>query len=257
MICAIRHTLNSGNVVDVIASAIRPETRMVVLSHVLWNTGQVLPLSAIAQACRAQNPDCVIVVDAAQSVGVLPLRLSDYEIDAYAFTGHKWWCGPDGLGGLYIPEASLEKFEPTYIGWRAIREDKLGNPTRWQPDSRRFEVATSAFALMAGLQVSLSLHRSLGPAQACYDQMLALSQQLWSSLRQIPRITCLREEVPESGLVSFTVEGMEHGELVNQLEEIGYLLRLIKNPNCIRACIHYLTLPEEIEQLASQLRELL
>ena len=255
--CAIRHTLNGGDVVTAIASAIRPETRMVVISHVLWNTGQVLPLAEIARACRAQNPDCLIVVDAAQSVGVLPLSLGEYDVDAYAFTGHKWWCGPDGLGGLYIPEAYLEKFEPTYLGWRAIREDKQGNPTRWQPDSRRFEVATSAFALMVGLQTSLQLHRAMGTSQQLYEQMLVNSRQLWDSLKTIPRITCLREDAPESGLVSFMVEGADHSQLVNQLEAMGFLLRLIKNPNCIRACVHYLTLPDEIEQLVSQLKTIL
>ena len=249
---AIRHTLNGGDYVDAIASQVKPETRMLVISHVLWNTGQVLDLNAIASACRAKNPDILIVVDAAQSVGVLPLKLDQLDVDAYAFTGHKWWCGPDGLGGLYIPESSLEKFEPTYIGWRAIREDKLGNPTRWQPDSRRFEVATSAFALMIGLQQSLILHQSMGTAEQRYQQMLHSSQMLREGLSKLPHIHCLRETPPESGLVAFTIDETEHAALVHQLESQGFLLRLIKNPNCIRACVHYLTLPDEIEQLVSQ-----
>ena len=256
-ICEILPLVNGGNVVEAIAAQIGPQTRMVVLSHVLWNTGEVLPLTAIAQACRAQNPETLIVVDAAQSVGLLPLSLGEYDVDAYAFTGHKWWCGPDGLGGLYIPSNSLEKFEPTYIGWRGIREDPSGYPIGWVPDSRRFEVATSAFALMIGLQTALQLHSSFATAAQRYQQIVNLSQQLWQGLNQVPRIRCLKIDPPESGLVSFTIEGANHFQLVNQLEEMGFLLRLIKNPNCIRACCHYLTSPTEIEQLLHQLTALL
>ncbi|MEM9136251.1 MAG: aminotransferase class V-fold PLP-dependent enzyme, partial [Cyanobacteria bacterium P01_F01_bin.42] len=242
VVCPILSTPDDQAMVAAIASAVTSQTRMVVISHVLWNTGQILPLNEIAKACRAQNPDVLIVVDAAQSVGMMPLELGRLDVDAYAFTGHKWCCGPDGLGGLYIPAESLEKFQPTYIGWRAIREDKLGNPTRWQPDCRRFEVATSAFALMVGLQTSQDLHRTFGSPQARYERILELGQQLWKGLSDLPRVTCVRDEPPESGLVSFTIDGADHFQLVSQLEEQGFLLRLIKNPNCIRACVHYLTL---------------
>jgi L-cysteine/cystine lyase len=252
-VCQILQTLNGGDVVEAIASQVKPETKMVALSHVLWNTGQVLPLSEIITACRRQNPNAVIMVDAAQSVGVLPLALGDYDLDAYAFTGHKWWCGPDGVGGVYIPTSSLNKFEPTYLGWRAIREDQFGNPSRWQPDARRYEVATSSFALLMGLQASLQLHRSFATAETCYQRILALSELLWRGLQQIPTVTCLRESTPESGLVSFTVEGVDHSFLVAQLEEQGFFLRLIKNPNCIRACVHYLTLESEIAMLLEAL----
>ena len=91
IICSIMDTLNDGDPVAVIQGHLKNNTRMVVLSHLLWNTGQVLPLKAIAQACHnypAQNK-IRVMVDAAQSVGSLDLNLPELEIDYYAFTGHK------------------------------------------------------------------------------------------------------------------------------------------------------------------------
>jgi L-cysteine/cystine lyase len=89
-------TLNTGDPVTVLTSQLTPRTRLVVFSHVLWNTGQVLPLAEIAAGIRqylTEKP-IRILVDAAQSVGLLPLQLDELGIDFYAFTGHKWWCGP-------------------------------------------------------------------------------------------------------------------------------------------------------------------
>ena len=58
----------------------------------------------------AQNP-VRVMVDAAQSVGSLELNLPELAIDYYAFTGHKWLCGPAGVGGLYISQESVFRLE--------------------------------------------------------------------------------------------------------------------------------------------------
>ena len=88
--CPLKATLNEGDPVAVITKHLRPQTRLVVLSHILWNTGQVLPMAAIVSACQAypSHHPIRILVDAAQSVGVLPLNLTDLGADFYAFTGH-------------------------------------------------------------------------------------------------------------------------------------------------------------------------
>jgi len=149
--CPLQATLNVGdpNVgdpVEVVARHLRPKTRLVVLSHILWNTGQVLPLEKIVAACHgfASHNPIRVLVDAAQSVGVLPLNLTTLQADFYAFTGHKWWCGPEGVGGLYVRPDALADLHPTFIGWRGIVTDKTGQPIGWKPDGRRYEIATSA-----------------------------------------------------------------------------------------------------------------
>jgi len=241
---------------EVIVDRLKPNTRLVLISHALWNTGEVLDVQAIARACRRQQPTVQILVDAAQSVGLLPLDLSALEIDFYAFTGHKWCCGPDGLGGLYVNPRSI--LEPTFVGWRGITADRLGNPTGHKPTGQRFEVATSAYALGVGLQAALALHRRWGTPQERYDRICHLAARLWQHLQDTPGLDCWLDRPPETGLVSFRVTGnLTARSLVSTLETQGYLLRTLPNPDCARACVHYFTTEAEVDQLAEVIRAIL
>jgi L-cysteine/cystine lyase len=246
--CPLMATLNEGNPTDVIAQYLQPTTRLVVLSHILWNTGQVLPLAEIVQLCHAQSRPVQVLVDAAQSVGLLPLNLTELKADFYAFTGHKWWCGPAGLGGLYVsPDA--QAISPTFIGWRGITVSSSGQPTGWVEDGRKFEIATSDYTLYAGLRAAIASHHQWGTAVDRYRRILELSCSLWQKLSELRHVTCLRSAPPEAGLVSFTVEGQQHPAIVQALEQQGFLVRTILDPDCMRACVHYFTSEAEIEQL--------
>jgi len=249
--CQLIPTLNQGDPVTAITQELRPNTRLIALSHVLWNTGQVLPLDKIVNACRqyAGTEPIRILVDAAQSVGLLPLNLEQLGVDFYAFTGHKWWCGPEGVGGLYVRPDTLNSLHPTFLGWRSIEVNSQGQPIGWKPDGRRFEVATSAYPLYAGLRSAIAFHQQWGSSEERYQQIQHLSQSLWEQLSQLPNVQCLRTSPPEAGLVSFQVSGKSHAQLVQFLETQGLQIRTIRNPDCVRACVHYFTTPEEIDQL--------
>lgn len=258
-ICPIMATLNNGDPVQVIHSHLTANTRLVVLSHLLWNTGQVLPLKEIAQACHNYPAQKTIrvMVDAAQSMGSLPLDLPALEIDYYAFTGHKWLCGPAGVGGLYISPEAFRELNPTFIGWRGVDLDPKSKPQAWKQNGEKFEVATSAYPEYEGLKSAIAIHQSWGTSSDRYQRICQLSKYLWEQLQQIEVISCLKHTPPEAGLVSFQVSGVEHKQLVNNLEQQGFYLRTIADPDCIRACVHYLTLPEEIDSLIAVLQDYL
>jgi L-cysteine/cystine lyase len=258
--CGLLETLNQGDPVAAIAAQLRPTTRLVAISHLLWNTGQVLPLAEIMQLCHSNSAQPVrVLVDAAQSVGMLPLDLDALDVDFYAFTGHKWLCGPAGVGGLYVSAAARESLRPTFIGWRGVTKNPIGYPTGWQPDGSRYEVATSDYALYPALRAALALHQSWGAAEQRYQQILQLSATLWQQLNQIPSVHCLRQTPPESGLVAFQIGDRQpntHEQLVQQLEQRGILVRTILDPTCIRACVHYFTSEAEIQQLVETISHL-
>ncbi|PSP15794.1 MAG: cysteine lyase [Cyanobacteria bacterium QS_8_64_29] len=251
--CPIAETLNGGDPVAAIEQALQPRTRLVVLSHLLWNTGQLLPLRDIATACHAQGTR--VLVDAAQSAGSLPLDLTDLGADFYAFTGHKWFCGPAGVGGLYVRPEAFEALQPTFVGWRGIELDRRGQPQDWQPDARRFEVATSAYPQYVGLRHAIATHRAWGTAQQRYAQIGQGSAYLWEQLARLEGVRCLRSAPPEAGLVSFQLAGQAHQPMVDALEQQGFLLRTLKDPPCIRACVHYLTLPAELDRLVAAIAQ--
>jgi L-cysteine/cystine lyase len=253
--CPLMATLNDGDPVAVITENLRPNTRLLAISHILWNTGQVLPLGEIVKVCHhpaswGGNQIVRVLVDAAQSVGVLPLNLTELGVDFYAFTGHKWWCGPDGLGGLYVSPEALADLHPTFSGWRSIITDQNAQPTAWKAGAKRYEVATSAYPLYAGLRAAIALHNEWGTIEERYQEICRLSKYLWERLSKLSRINCLQNSPPLSGLVAFELTNhQKHYQLVDFLEKEGYLVRTILSPNCVRVCVHYFTTESEIDRL--------
>ncbi|NEQ44807.1 MAG: aminotransferase class V-fold PLP-dependent enzyme [Leptolyngbya sp. SIOISBB] len=261
--CPILATAQGGDPVAVIEAALQPHTRLLVVSHILWNTGQLLPLAEIVQRCHAHTPTPVwVLVDAAQSVGMMPLDLTATEVDFYAFTGHKWCCGPAGLGGLYVRPAAQETIAPTFIGWRSIQTDAQANPIGWQPNGQRYEVATSDYPLLAGLQAALTLHQAWGTPEVRFQRICELSAALWQQLQAHPSVRMVSATAPQSGLIAFEIldaagqpSPQQHVQLVKDLEAETMLLRILLHPHCVRACVHYFTLEEEVNALSDRIKQ--
>jgi L-cysteine/cystine lyase len=255
-ICPLKQTLNAGDPVKVISQHLSPKTRLVIVSHVFWNTGQVLTLDKVVKLCRDNHT--LILVDAAQSVGSLPLNLSELGADFYAFTGHKWLCGPAGVGGLYVRPEAREHLQPTFIGLRGVMVNSQGEPVNWQPDGRRYEVSTSATPLYVGLTEAIAIHQQWGTSQERYQQICRNSEYLWQRLATLPNVQCLRTSPPATGIVSFQLtqeKSRVHFQLVQFLESQKILTRTIADPDCIRATVHYLTLESEIDQLIETIQK--
>lgn len=253
---------DSGEVVDLLVQHLQPQTRMVMISHICWNTGQVLPLQAIAKACHAQN--VLVAVDAAQSVGVLPLNLAKIEADFYAFTTHKWWCAPLGLGALYIRPEIFDRIEPIFVGWRGLT-GRMPIP-QWKQDGAKFEVASSTYTLYEALRIAIAHANSWDTQQQRYERICELSQILWQKLNNLPHINCVRQLPPESGLISFQINRAiaknaiaqkSHALIARHFEsEYQIFIRALPKPDCLRASVHYLTSIADIERLVEMIANL-
>ena len=244
-----------AGVMDALEQSLTPRTRLVVLSHLLWNTGQIMPIPAVAERL-AQHPQApYLLVDAAQSFGQIPVQDAAAAADIYAFTGHKWACGPEGLGGVALSERVLNEGQPTVIGWRSLQDESKADLSSSDPfhhDSRRFEVATSCVPLMAGLRCSLELLDQEGSAETRLMRIRQLSGDLWSGLREMPGVKPLMEVPPASGLVSFQLScDAAPAEVVQQLGQQGLWIRDLADPSCLRACTHVTTTEAETEALTT------
>ena len=244
-----------AGVMDALEQSLTPRSRLVVLSHLLWNTGQIMPIPAVAERL-AQHPQApYLLVDAAQSFGQIPVQDAAAAADIYAFTGHKWACGPEGLGGVALSERVLNEGQPTVIGWRSLQDESKADLSSSDPfhhDSRRFEVATSCVPLMAGLRSSLELLDQEGSAETRLARIRQLSGDLWSGLREMPGVKPLMEVPPASGLVSFQLScDAAPAEVVQQLGQQGLWIRDLADPSCLRACTHVTTTEAETEALTT------
>ena len=248
-------TATDTGVTDALEQSLTPSTRLVVLSHLLWNTGQIMPIAAVAERL-AQHPRApYLLVDAAQSFGQIPVQEAAAAADIYAFTGHKWACGPEGLGGVALSERVLAEGQPTVIGWRSLQDESKADLSSADPfhhDSRRFEVATSCVPLMAGLRCSLDLLDQEGSAEARLLRIRQRSGDLWSALEPLPGVRPLLEAPPASGLVSFQLShDAAPAEVVQQLGQQGLWIRDLADPRCLRACTHVSTTEAEINDLTA------
>ena len=234
-----------------------PRTRMVVLSHLLWNTGAVMPIAQVAERLQGHGRQPWLLVDAAQSMGSIPVAEAAAAADIYAFTGHKWLCGPEGLGGVALSERLLEQAQPTLIGWRSLRHEGSASSS-WHGDARRFEVATSCVPLLAGLASSIDLLAAEGSPESRLAQIRERSGQLWQGLQEIAGVETLLQEPPPAGLVSFQLTGsgaLSPEAVVAQLGSQAIWLRSLDDPHCLRACTHITTTAAEVERLLGALAE--
>ena len=246
-----------AGVLDALEQALSPRTRLVVLSHLLWNTGQIMPISAVAERLNQHPQQPYLLVDAAQSFGQIPVQQAAAVADIYAFTGHKWACGPEGLGGVALSERILNEGNPTVIGWRSLQDESkatLDSTDPFHHDSRRFEVATSCVPLMAGLRASIALLDQEGDAHARRDRIQQLSGTLWEQLQGINGVKTLLEAPPTSGLVSFQIDASTTpADWVRQLGADGLWIRDLADPACLRACTHACTTDAEVSALVDRI----
>lgn len=250
-LCNFASLQTEDEILEETARALKMKPKLFMLSHVLWNTGKVLPCKKIVEMCREHG--VMVLVDGAQSAGVLPLNLAELNANFYAITGHKWIGGPEGLGALYVAADSLDLIEPTFSGWRGSNFDSSGQPTGWLPDASRFEVATAPFPLLTGLTAALKEHQNFANSKTRYELISANVKTLRQELSKIDGISFL-DDAGESSLVSFKLANASHVDIVKNLEKNKTIVRTIPKPTCIRASVHYFS-EQEVKEFPDALRE--
>lgn len=156
---------------------IRPETKLLVCNHASNVTGNVLDLSRIASFC--QNHDLLLVVDASQSAGVMPIDMSDGTVTAVCFTGHKSLYGPGGTGGVCIRrDAPVRPVLTGGDGVHAFDHDQPGGV----PDI--LEAGTANVAGIAGLRAGVAYIRDHW--QRLQQNQADLGSRFLQGLQRIP-----------------------------------------------------------------------
>jgi L-cysteine/cystine lyase len=231
-----------------IGAALTPKTRLVALSHVDWTSGEVLPLEEICTLTRERN--ALTLIDGAQSVGNILVDAPASGADMYAFTGHKWVLGPEGLGAFYV-RPGLPVHSPN-VGYRSLPSpadfDAAGDYDL-RPNARRFEASTTSPALAAGFAAAAEAVQGRG--EAAFEGIRHRADLLMSFLSRLPRVTLRSPQPAQSGLVSFAVEGVAAKEAAERLLAREFILRYIPDPNpYVRASTHLFNTEKELEALA-------
>jgi kynureninase len=100
-----------------IVEAIDERTLLVPITHVLFKTAEIQDVEAIVR--RAHEVGAYVVLDAYQSAGIVPLDVTELNVDFAVGGSVKWLCGGPGNGWLYVRPDLAEVLEPTFMGWQA------------------------------------------------------------------------------------------------------------------------------------------
>ena len=224
------------------AAVIRRElgeaTRLVALSHVVWTTGQVIPVAELA------GEGVPVLVDGAQAAGAVPVDVAELGCDFYTVSGQKWLLGPDATGGLFVRHDWHERLgmtTPSYLSWE--------NPAELEPwsDARRFEWAWTPPASVAGLLASLALAREVGEER--FQQALRMAERCRDLVAAHADVVT---EAAQATLVSFRPRDAAD-EVVRRLEERGVVVRDLPGLGWVRASCGFWTSEDDLERLAAGL----
>ena len=216
-----------------ITACVGPRTRLLALSHVLWTTGQLIPVHELKR-----NTGLPVLVDGAQSVGAIPVDVG--ELDFYTVSGQKWLCGPEPLGALYVrdPEALQIAF-PTYFAQTSIERDGTFVP---KEDAARFDLGWLATDMLAGLEAALAA----APAWR-FERAAAMTAHCRDALAAKYKVV----GEPEQGtLVSFVPPG-NPAETAAKLYDLGVVVRDLPGTGWVRASCGWWTNEDDVDRLVT------
>lgn len=172
--------------VDSLEHCLRPNTRLVVMTHASNVCGTVLPIARVGRFCLEHG--LRFFVDSAQTAGVLEIDMAAAHIDALAFTGHKGLLGPQGTGGFVLADGLAAEIEPLLSGGTGSLSHTEDVPD-FLPD--RFEPGTLNLPGILGLRQGLLFLRETGLA-AVRNHEKALAQRFREGLRPLEDAGLLR-----------------------------------------------------------------
>jgi selenocysteine lyase/cysteine desulfurase len=196
----------------------RRRPRLVAVTHVPTNSGLVQDVAAVGRACRER--DTLLLVDACQSVGQMPVDVDALGADFLSATARKFLRGPRGVGFLYVSDrvldAGLEPLFPDLRGADWIAED-LYQPA---PDARRFENWEFPYALVLGLGAAARYALDVGLERA-RDRARMLATRARRGLSTLAGVDVLDRGEELCAIVTVRVSGWQPGALVRDLRREG------------------------------------
>lgn len=227
-----------------------PRTKLVLLSHVCFSTGLVMPVREISAMTRAAGAD--VVVDAAHSWGQMDFRVRDLDVPFAAFNLHKWIGAPLGCGFLYVQRDALDALDPF-----------MGDQEYARTDVRsRIHVGTPNFAAWLTIPSALEFHQRIG-ARAKHMRLRALRDAWVHPARQIKNLEIQTSDEPDTvaAISSFRVHGQDSTvackAIVAELREVHGVHTVHRagpaNGNVVRVTPSVTTSFSDIDRLLSGL----
>ncbi len=238
-----------------IVKLIGPRTRVISLPHVSCASGQILPVQAVGRLAKDHN--IFYYVDGAQAVGNIPVDVKSIGCHSYSSSGHKWLCGPNGTGFLYVKENMLDRVQARHIGAYSNTGDFNFNNGAISliETAQRYEYGTINTSLIYGLKTTISFWSKIN-----HKKVWKQNRKLTSFFRQ--NLLDLGADIltpAQSGsITTFKFPNLDYQNLQQKLWT-KYRIRLRGiyegDLNALRASIHIYNSYNEIEEVIKALQD--
>jgi len=197
-------------------------TKLITLSHVLYNNGAIMPVEEVGKIAKKQN--MLYSIDAAQSIGTINVDVKKIGCDFLAFPGFKWICGPPGIGIFYCKKESAEMLTPKYIGGESAIITKEKNLV-YTSSPQKFQTGFRNYVGIAGLVSSLKYIQRLG-INNIRKMNMDVANEIIKGLGKIRGISIFgpEDEKLRTSIVSFVIDSVSPKITVSSLQEKGIIV---------------------------------
>jgi len=205
---------------DKLPSLLTPEVKMFAFTHVSNSLGTINPVAELCQKARCVG--AVTLVDAAQSIGHMPLNVQEIGCDFLAFSGHKM-CAPTGIGALYGRLEMLDAMPPYHGGGEMIVSVTLEKSTFKKPP-HRFEAGTPNIAGAIGLAAAIDYLEGIGRNEI-FEHDVDLARYALSKMKDLSGLRVLGTAKQRAGVISFVMDAAHPHDLTTFADRYGLALR--------------------------------
>ena len=236
---------------------VNKKTKLVALSHGLYNSGLILPVQEIGEQLQKQN--IPYFLDTAQTVGCIgDFDFRNTGCDFMSFNCSKWLCGPMGTGVFYCKRESSDLLEPLSVGGESASSTETEGLTYKElPD--RFQTGFRNYVGLAGMVSSITLLQKLG-LDNIRKHIIKLSNLFIDEIGKIPesKVFGPDDETKRTSIVSFEIGKNDPEKIVLSLAKKGIIIakREIYEKPILRISPHLFNTENEILELAEELKKL-
>ncbi len=232
-----------------------PEVKLFAFTHVSNSLGTINPVAELCEKAHAVG--ALTLVDAAQSIGHLPLDVRELDCDFLAFSGHKM-CGPTGIGVLYGRAEILNSMPPWHGGGEMIVSVALDKST-FKKTPHRFEAGTPNIAGAIGLAAAIDYIEEIGRA-AIFEHDSQLARYATERLTELPGTRVFGPKEERGALVGFVMDSAHPHDLTTFADQFGLamrgghhcnqpLMRRLGVSGTTRASFYFYNTMEEIDRM--------
>jgi selenocysteine lyase/cysteine desulfurase len=226
------------------------KTVAVAVSHVEYVNGFRNDLKALSEI--AHDHGAVLIVDAIQSAGVIPIDVKRDNVDFLTAACYKWLLGPPGAAYLYVREELIRELEPPYVGWASVKQEIFETIDFWDiwslrlsENASRFEVGTPSTVSFVGAAEAIKMLLKFG-IQNIENRVIKLTDHLIESAKASGFELQTPEEKPyRSGIVNIKTDKAQ--QIVGELQKKGIVVSA--RAHGIRVSPHFYNTEKEIDTL--------